>query len=179
MRWVVLGALAACGYSPVRSDLGPAPGVDAPGEPDAAVIPVDAPLPPDAPVLPACATDPAYVPSPAGIRYFMSSTMLSWNSAQADCASKGAHLAVIDDATENAHVAGLSTTHFWIGATDQTTEGVWVWVTGGAVAGFTAWRSGQPNDDGGQDCGEMDAGASTWNDFTCGDQTLYACECPP
>lgn len=179
MRWVVVIALAGCAYDPSP---GVAPASDAANDLDATIAPdtsADAP-PPDTTTLPACATNPSYVPGPGGIRYFLSSTLATWTAAAAECATQGAHLAVIDDAGENAHVAGLSDTHFWIGMTDQGVEGTWLWVTGGSVdAGFTSWRAQQPNDDNGQDCGEMDANAPTWNDFTCADETLFACECPP
>src|SRR6476661_4455824 len=66
------------------------------------------------------------------------STGLTWSSARAAALTLGSgwDLATIGDAGENTFVKGLLNTsapdrsHFWIGATDEVTEGNWLWVDG-------------------------------------------------
>lgn len=179
MKPLALCVLAACSYSPDR--LAPGQLDDAPpADPDAPVVIPDAPV--DAPpILPACATDPLYVPSPAGVRYFVSLVPLAWSAAQAECATKGAHLAIIKSQAENQYLDGLSNSVLWIGMNDLVTEGVFVWLDGTVVdSGFTSWRSMQPNNDSGnQHCGELDPFNPTWNDFVCEVPQQFVCECPP
>lgn len=131
----------------------------------------------------ACQSDAAYVPNPqTSVRYRAVATPLGWSAAQQDCASKGAHLVVIGDATEDVYIDGLLVTETWIGYSDIAVEGTFVWVTG-ASAGYTNWRpDGNPNDGSGtepQDCTEIDEAGGTWNDENCPEPGTYVCECPP
>jgi hypothetical protein len=73
----------------------------------------------------------------------------------------------------------------WLGASDVAVDGVWIWDdavqfwSGGSggmpVNGlFELWGSGEPNNDGNEDCGEMRA--ADWNDVGCGDVQPFVCE---
>jgi hypothetical protein len=75
------------------------------------------------------------------------------------------------DALENTFVKGLLSTalpersHFWIGGTDATTEGVWEWVDATPFL-FSDWWGGEPNDITGEDVLAFDlrGGGWAWND---------------
>jgi hypothetical protein len=109
----------------------------------------------------------------------------TWANAQARAVAMGGNLVRIDDAAENAFVAGLLTgtgnASAWIGGSDQTTEGDWRWAQGdtafwsglaannptpgSAVGGlYTNWNPGEPNDVNGEDFAEIQA-SGAWNDL--------------
>jgi hypothetical protein len=108
----------------------------------------------------ACASDPSYLANPStAIRYRAVTTLRSWTEAQADCMAADAHLVVIGDAAEDAHVDGLLVGEIWIGLSDVASEGTFAWVTGAPLV-YSNWRQdGNPNDGSGtepQDCAEID-----------------------
>ncbi|KAK7462537.1 hypothetical protein BaRGS_00038422 [Batillaria attramentaria] len=100
----------------------------------------------------------------------------SWEDGEADCISRGGHLAtILDSATQsmlNDHILTQECTDaeaFWIGASDRDWESDFYWPDGTKVS-FTNWFPGfplsgargrvwgrQPSDDGqaGEDCVEM------------------------
>lgn len=71
--------------------------------------------------------------------------------------------------------------NIWIGGTDGSQEGTWVWVNGEPWT-FEAWTRGQPDDYlMAEDCVELwpyDTGFG-WNDQSCDDGRAYLCERPP
>ena len=87
------------------------------------------------------------------------------------------YLATVTSAAENAFLVGLQEDG-WIGGTDQTTEGVWVWADGpeaglnfwnGGSGGsspagtFASWGGGEPNNFIDEDATQLSGG--TWNDL--------------
>jgi len=122
-------------------------------------------------------------PASDGLHDFLICTdHLAYTSAQAACASAGGHLADVEDATENAWIwAAVSgadaTVAWWIGLDDRATEGTFVW-DGGATSTYTDWRSGEPNNYGGnEDCTRMPAGGGgVWADADCSLTQPYICE---
>ena len=113
----------------------------------------------------------------------------TWTSARDWCRGRGYELAQVDDRVEMRwidqqldDIAGNR--RWWIGANDRTAEGTWAW-TGGGAASYTNWRSGEPNDAGGEDCVHVDPdsdGSDTrggWNDADCGLEDRYVCEASP
>lgn len=74
---------------------------------------------------------------------------LGWHDAKDYCESMGGYLATIASQAENDFVynnlASFSPHEMvWLGATDETQEGTWEWVTGESW-NFTNWDSGEPN----------------------------------
>ena len=68
----------------------------------------------------------------------------------------------------------------WLGFSDQSAEGGWVWSDGSPVA-FVDWADGEPNNYGnGEDCAEIVvgglAGGGTWNDQKCDMKSKAVCE---
>lgn len=117
----------------------------------------------------ASGTDPS-----TGSCFVYFSTPLPYAQAEAACAAITAKLAVIKSAQTNTYVLGLvGAVDAFIGATDRTTEGTFLWLDNAADplgAGFTNWRTGEPNDGGtnGEDCAIIEgARMGTWDDRPC------------
>jgi hypothetical protein len=99
---------------------------------------------------------------------------LPFAQAQTQCAAIASHLAFIRTAGDDAVVeAMVGMRAAYIGATDQATEGTFLWLDGSAVT-FTNWRAGEPNNGGGiqeEDCAVIagDQGPG-WDDRPCTQQ---------
>ncbi|MBL8618246.1 MAG: hypothetical protein JNM72_21715 [Deltaproteobacteria bacterium] len=114
--------------------------------------------------------------------YQLCSDPLSWTAARDACRASGYELVTINDAAENTFVDGQadarSTSRWWTGFNDISTEGSWVWVSGQASS-YAPWGSGEPNNSGGgEDCGQINRfhPALTWNDEPCSTPYPYICE---
>ena len=79
---------------------------------------------------------------------------MSWHDAKAYCESIGGYLATITSHDENDFVYNNLCTEgveYWLGGTDELSEGDWEWITGEHWS-FTNWAPGEPNDaDDGED----------------------------
>jgi peroxiredoxin len=82
-----------------------------------------------------------------GHDYQLIDVSMSWHDAKEYCESIGGHLATVSTAAENAFIYGnFGRDHVcWLGATDETNEGKWQWVTGEPFE-FQNWAPGEPND---------------------------------
>ena len=93
----------------------------------------------------------------------------SWQEAKADAESRGGHLATITNIEEDRIIGELvytsGDTSYWLGATDEQTEGEWRWVTGESW-NYTNWIKGNPNNFGNEDFLLINAyrGQYGWND---------------
>ena len=81
------------------------------------------------------------------------------------------HLATFTSAAEEdwviANFGAIGTDdHIWIGATDEATEGTWVWITGEPWS-HTNWAMGEPNGGSEENCLEYTDGEAAWNDESC------------
>ena len=120
----------------------------------------------------------AWTKSPiSGHYYQMTSSRMTWKDAEKAAQSAGGHLVTIRSQAENDWVyntfaKGLTTMgdSLWIGYTDESKEGSWIW-SGGDPMGFENWDTKEPNNAGGVEhfaCmyGSVSAHAaqSRWND---------------
>uniref|UniRef100_A0A3Q1G2V9 C-type lectin domain-containing protein n=1 Tax=Acanthochromis polyacanthus TaxID=80966 RepID=A0A3Q1G2V9_9TELE len=130
---------------------------------------------------------------------FPSVPLKNWTDSRADCISRGADLAVIDNFDEQVNLFeylpkiqvlgryirpwGLG--GLWIGLTDIQTEGKWVWVNNATLQGSGYWLDGQPDNDGalGEDCAALwnvnNSGRRTWYDAGCQKTKEWLCERKP
>ena len=81
-----------------------------------------------------------------GNEYFLTASPLSWTEAQAEAVAAGGNLVTINDAEEQKWLLDVfgNSELFWIGVTDQETEGVWKWASGEEVT-YTNWTPNEPN----------------------------------
>lgn len=76
---------------------------------------------------------------------------LGWSAAKTYAESMGGHLVTFESGEEWEFVKSefyTDTQGYWLGATDEVSEGNWKWVTGEDMT-FTAWSSGQPDNNSG------------------------------
>lgn len=142
--------------------------------------------PPPPPPPPGCAAGET---SFGGHCYVRTSAAESQSAALTRCRNRGAgwSLCEITSAEENNFISGLvGTSEAWLGGTDRTTEGTFVWQSGttfwaGGSTGAPApgqyanFVTGEPNDAGGSDCLRMVAGGG-WRDITCTSPFVAVCE---
>ncbi|XP_070298271.1 CD209 antigen-like protein E [Salvelinus sp. IW2-2015] len=110
--------------------------------------------------------------------YFLSTEKKTWEKSRQDCLERGAVLVIIKSREEQTFVFNLHL-RAWIGLTDSVTEGTWKWVDGTTLTtGY--WGTGQPDDNGQEDCVEIyygqDDPVKTWNDDKCGTNHTWICE---
>jgi hypothetical protein len=108
----------------------------------------------------------------------------TWEQAQRACSAAGGDLAVLSTPEKNQSVAASlgviatqATGPLWIGLTDRAREGDFRWIDGEPAA-HTAWRAGEPNNAGNEDCAEWFPNDGRWNDVPCETQLGSLCEAP-
>ena len=80
-------------------------------------------------------------------RYQAIAGKMSWEEAMADAEAKGGHIATITSEEEWHAVLdelGSIPHGYYLGGTDEKTEGVWEWITG-ELWNFTKWARNEPN----------------------------------
>jgi hypothetical protein len=119
--------------------------------------------------------------------YFLTPSAQTYSSASATCVARGAgwQVASVETAAENGFISSLvGATEHWLSGRDVTTEGSFVWASGGtfwtgglngaAPAGaYAAFVTGEPNDSG--DCIRMVSGGQ-WRDVSCTSSYRAVCE---
>lgn len=136
---------------------------------------------PDAAPISTCTDGAANVEDPTtGACYMRFENQQNWDAARVACEALGpdTHLATIADAAENQIVADLAGSNkVWIAGTDSGNEGNWIWYNNDPF-GFQNWRSGEPNNGGGnEDCMSLEGdNGGQWDDQSCGDSKRFVCE---
>lgn len=107
----------------------------------------------------------------------------TWKEAEEHCRLLGGHLADIRNPGEASVLrAGFGLpivlpSTLWIGLVEPFREGEWGWMSG-KVATYQNWQSGEPNNAGGEDCGERLSSNGRWNDIACDASRAVLCEGP-
>ncbi|XP_023132203.2 CD209 antigen-like protein E isoform X1 [Amphiprion ocellaris] len=125
----------------------------------------------------------------------LSLPLKNWTDSRADCISRGADLAVIDNFDEQVNLfeylpktgrsRPLGPGGVWIGLTDIQTEGTWVWVNNAPLQDSGYWLDSEPDDYGvlGEDCAAFwnsnNSGRRTWFDARCQMTKEWLCEREP
>ena len=113
--------------------------------------------------------------------YLVCDSPRAWTAAQSQCSAWGYHLLTVDDRAEDrfatAEVRDSNPdTRWWMGFNDRAVEGTWEWEDGSGVT-YTNWQSEEPNDLGGEDCGQLNFFEDgTWNDQACSLTYPFVCE---
>jgi len=83
-------------------------------------------------------------------------------------ASQAYVVEVNDQAEQDFLSSKASSGRVWIGLNDRTTEGTFQWMNGG-TSSYRNFSSGEPNNDGNEDCVHMNYGGALgrWNDTEC------------
>ena len=100
------------------------------------------------------------------LRYKAIKGALTWEEALTDAKERGGHIATITSEEEwvaiNDHLGGIER-GYYLGGTDEKTEGVWEWITDEAW-NFTKWAKGEPNDFSHPKYGKSEDYLQTWTE---------------
>lgn len=115
--------------------------------------------------------------------YFHGTEKVTWHDAKKKCEDAGGYLAEVQSEPENEFILQLwpkdSAAKYgpWLGASDEGTEGKWIWAKSGEALDYTKWlvHTKEPNGGTGENClhtrQEFD-----WNDSSCRNNYSYICE---
>ncbi|KAB1254289.1 C-type lectin domain family 4 member E [Camelus dromedarius] len=117
--------------------------------------------------------------------YFFSTNTMTWTASLKNCSSMGSHLVVINSLEEQEFLflTKPKKKEFYIGLTDQVTEGQWQWVDGTPFTkALSFWDIGEPNNIATvEDCATIRDSSNpkqSWNDVTCFFSMYWICEMP-
>lgn len=111
--------------------------------------------------------------------FYEKNERLNWYAARIKCHDFGGKLSEPDTAEKMRFLINVHVLHgghdVWVGATDDSKEGKWVWESSQTAVDFVSWQLGQPNNmAGNQHCMEM--GLSNMNDDSCLSENNYICQ---
>ncbi|XP_039608774.1 C-type lectin domain family 6 member A-like [Polypterus senegalus] len=124
--------------------------------------------------------------------YFISNDEMNWWDSQNNCRSLDGHLVIIESEEEQkflvnkTRTSGHTDSYYWIGLSDQVTEGDFLWVDGTPLyINLSFWGQMEPdnwkyndNHPAGEDCVEMQINRKYygWHDSLCHVQKKRICE---
>ncbi|CAL8253682.1 unnamed protein product [Arctogadus glacialis] len=110
--------------------------------------------------------------------YKTSDTYQSWNKSREFCVSHGADLVVVDSKEEMDFISELYG-YYWLGATDEASEGTWRWVDGTVLLlDDPFWSGGGPQGGEGKNClgNVWKQNQYKWEDRSCEESIKAFCE---
>lgn len=104
----------------------------------------------------------------------------SWQAADQRCQQDGQDLVRLYSRPQGAKlasaVAEFTKEPFWIGLTDRSIEGSWVWsVDGKAPRINSSWAPGQPDGERDENCAVASADGGAWMDVPCDEHFAFVC----
>ncbi|OWF55685.1 perlucin-like protein [Mizuhopecten yessoensis] len=115
--------------------------------------------------------------------YHVSRDEASWVEATRMCELHSAYLTKVQTSYEETFLSSIvrSLHHghtFWLGGSDWTTEGEWVWEPEGTPFLYKDWANKQPDNHANQDhCLALEGSVHfQWTDENCQDTNRYICE---
>ena len=103
---------------------------------------------------------------------------MTWKEAEEYCEILGGHLATITSAEEQKFISEIVLAkpqkgYYWLGGTDENSEGNWEWVTGEEWS-YTNWSWGQPDNMSGiENYLHLYTSNKTWNDMVLDGGNVY------
>ncbi|XP_045695672.1 C-type lectin domain family 4 member E isoform X1 [Phyllostomus hastatus] len=117
--------------------------------------------------------------------YFFSTNTMTWSASVKNCSNMGGHLVVINTQEEQEFLfhEKPKKREFYIGLTDQVTDGQWKWVDGTPfMKSLSFWDVGEPNNLATvEDCVTIRDSSNprqNWNDVPCFFNLFRICEMP-
>merc|ERR1711874_874091 len=116
--------------------------------------------------------------------YHNSGAAMNWHDARKYCLGIGGYLVEIDSEEEETALLGAFAVYdqdYWIGLTDASVEGEWIWADTGKPPKYTAWAEGEPNDMGEQrtvPCCSISTRMIPWTGHCGSMQTVMPPTCP-
>ncbi|CAL8386446.1 unnamed protein product [Gadus morhua 'NCC'] len=110
--------------------------------------------------------------------YLLSKELGSWNKSRKLCVSNGADLVVVDSKEELDFISRYGG-YFWLGATDEASEGMWRWVDGTVLSvDNPSWSGGKPDGNKDKNCLRRfgDASNLKWTEESCESKKRGLCE---
>ncbi|XP_045201072.2 C-type lectin domain family 3 member A-like [Mercenaria mercenaria] len=116
--------------------------------------------------------------------YFVGKEAKNWSEAVDVCKTLGAYLAQVDDSSENEFLTNLAKTTYegsgygvWLGGSDLSKEGIWIWEHSETQIAFDNWATEEPNGNRIENCLHMYRHVNwKWNDLRCKRELGYICE---
>ncbi len=106
--------------------------------------------------------------------YIVYGTPTTHANAATTCSAAGGYLAKLTSLNETLFVQNLTYASTWIGASDEVTEGVFLWRDGTSLV-YARWGAGEPSNTNNEDCVEIRADGY-WNDLSCSLTRQFVCE---
>ncbi|KAH8391832.1 hypothetical protein KR215_005253, partial [Drosophila sulfurigaster] len=111
--------------------------------------------------------------------YIEKKEKVSWFEAAHRCIAIGGHLISFKNHHEIDAIKKVlpPLTDYWIDINDLANEGEFVSVAMGSRATYLKWKSGEPNNQDNEDCGELNSHSGyRMNDYICSEKQLFICE---
>ncbi|XP_037810575.1 C-type lectin 37Da-like [Lucilia sericata] len=117
--------------------------------------------------------------------YYFGQSKVSWYSAYTICRTMGGLLASYETRKEMGELSKYMISKYsknfnaWLAASDQDTEGQWIWYNTGETITYAEWAQGQPDNwNGNENCAHLMSinGKYQMNDVHCGLRFYYICE---
>ncbi|KAI8120437.1 C-type lectin 37Da [Lucilia cuprina] len=117
--------------------------------------------------------------------YYFGQSKVTWYNAYTICRTMGGLLASYETAQELAELSKYLISKYstkfnsWLAASDQDTEGQWIWYNNGETITYAEWAPGQPDNwNGNENCAHLLSrdGRYLLNDVHCGLRNYYICE---
>ncbi|XP_062591071.1 hepatic lectin-like [Saccostrea cucullata] len=109
-------------------------------------------------------------------KYCFVNNSLNWQAAKDSCTWMESHLLEIESEDEQTWIQiKTSGNRWWMGGTDEESEGTFHWKYSKTTLNYTNWLKGEPNGGTAENCLEMRP-EGLWNDKPCYYSIYYICE---
>ena len=101
---------------------------------------------------------------------------LTWADARTECQNLGGDLAAVTSASVQSILFNLENeVDVWCGANDLSDSETFSWINGDDWT-YENWNTNQPNHMSGQDCVKMKKTTGRWDDVSCAQEFMFACQ---